>query len=259
MSAALPARQTREREFHDRAFANDNDVRQPALKFYAVGQRARECYESSLTSRAAGRRVLEYGCGPGSLAFPLARRGAFVTGIDISEVAIAQGRARASAHNLDVRFEVMDAEQLTFAAQSFDLICGRAILHHLDVKKAAAELARVMTPGGEAIFLEPLGHNPLINWYRRATPALRTVDEHPLLIDDLDTFRRHFTTVEARYFTLSPLFAVPFRSFPGFRYLNGALEFADRAAFRLIPVLGKYAWQVVIVLSAPVTDGTAAP
>jgi len=250
MSVAT-ARQTRERDFHNHAFATDNDVRQPASKFYAVGQRARSFYESSVTSGAAGRRVLEYGCGPGSLAFPLARHGAIVTGIDISEVAIEQARAKARARALDLQFDVMDAEQLSFEPQSFELICGRAILHHLDLRKAAAELARVLRPDGKAIFWEPLGHNPLINWYRKSTPALRTIDEHPLLIDDLETFRRHFASVDAQYFTLSPLFAVPFRSYPGFDYLNSALEFADRAAFRMIPALGKYAWQVVIVLSAP--------
>jgi hypothetical protein len=48
-----------------------------------------------------------------------------------------------------------------------------------DLSLACSEIARVLRPGGPAIFVEPLGHNPLINAYRKRTPALRTVDEHP--------------------------------------------------------------------------------
>ena len=251
MSVTLPERQARERQFHDQAFATGNDARQPAAKFYAVGHRARGSYESALLERAPGRQVLEYGCGPGSMAFPIARAGGSVVGIDISDVAIAQARARARAQHVDARFEVMDAERLAFPSSSFDLICGRAILHHLDLARASAELARVLRPGGEAIFWEPLGHNPFINLYRRSTPAMRTVDEHPLLIGDLRAFRQHFSGVQTQYFTLCPLLAVPFRSLPGFGPLNSALEAMDRVAFRFMPALGKFAWQVVIVLSGP--------
>lgn len=35
-------------------------------------------------------------------------------------------------------------------------------------------------------FSEPLGHNPIINWYRNRTPEMRTEDEHPLLIKDIE-------------------------------------------------------------------------
>ena len=256
MSVAIPARQAREREFHNRAFAGD--VRQPASKFYAVGRRARECYYSSLIAHGSGCRVLEYGCGPGSFAFELARHGAAVTGIDISDVAIAQARASAAAERLDVAFAVMDAERLTMAPGSFDLVCGRAILHHLDLDRAAAELSRVLRPGGRAIFWEPFGHNPVINLYRRATPEMRTVDEHPLVAADLEIFRRYFGKVEVRFFTLAPLLAVPFRSWPGFQALNTLLEAVDRIAFRAIPALGRYAWQGVLVLSDPIRQASAA-
>jgi len=37
---------------------------------------------------------------------------------------------------------------------------------------------------GSAIFIDPLGHNPAINMFRRSTPDLRTEDEHPLLLED---------------------------------------------------------------------------
>ena len=41
----------------------------------------------------------------------------------------------------------------------------------------------IEAPGGLAVFMEPLGRNPLINRYRRLTLTLRTVDEYPLMME----------------------------------------------------------------------------
>ena len=116
-----------------------------------------------------------------------AAAGAHATGIDISPVAIEMGVREAASRGLRDRthFAVMNAEALDFPDASFDRVCGSGILHHLDLKKAYGEIARVLRPNGYGIFLEPLGHNPLINWYRRRTPQMRTEDEHPLLKSDL--------------------------------------------------------------------------
>ena len=97
-------------------------------------------------------------------------------------MAIEQAIEHARAEGLEDRltFRVMDAEQLEFADDSFNLVCGSGVLHHLDLNRAYAEVARVLEPTGIGVFEEPLGHNPAINAYRRRTPEMRTVDEHPL-------------------------------------------------------------------------------
>jgi hypothetical protein len=46
-------------------------------------------------------------------------------------------------------------------------------------------MTKILQPKGKAIFIEPLGHNFLINLYRRLTPNIRSADEHPLLAKDL--------------------------------------------------------------------------
>jgi SAM-dependent methyltransferase len=241
-----------EREFHDRAFSED--VRRQVGKFYSVIRSSRAFYEGFLAERAPGARALEYGCGPGSHAFFLARHGAQVTGIDISETAIDQARSQAEQEELSIDFRVMNAERLEFADESFDLICGTGVIHHLDLRAAFAELARTMKPEGAAAFVEPLGHNALINLYRSRTPELRTRDEHPLVMPDLEFARSHFRRVEPHFFHLASLLAVPFRERSWFGRLLGALDATDRALFRL-PPLRRFAWQVVIVLSGP--DGRA--
>jgi len=244
------ARLEREAAFHDRAFSEK--TRAAAGKFYAVAQGSKQFYRDLLLRHGAGKRVLEYGCGTGSCAFDLARRGAAVAGIDIAPVAIELARERAAAEGLagQVSFQVMDAESLEFSAGRFDLVCGSGILHHLDLERALGEIGRVLKPEGRAVFFEPLGHNPLINLYRWLTPRMRTPDEHPLRAGDLAVLGRFFARVEVRYFHLLSLAAVPLRALPGFGALLGALEALDHLRFR-IPRARRHAWIAVMELSRP--------
>jgi SAM-dependent methyltransferase len=245
-------RYERERDFHNRSFGEDRNKREKRVgKFYSVSS-SFVYYRKKLEEGAEGLGVLEYGCGPGSCAFLLARKGARVAGIDISDVAIARAKETATREQLDgIEFRVMNAESLDYADDSFDLICGSAILHHLDLRKSYAELARTLRPGGRAIFVEPLGHNPLINLYRLMTPQLRTPDENPLLISDLEIAGRYFGRVDCRFFQLATFAAIPFRSWPFFRSLRLSLDVLDQRIFSTLPFLRRYAWQVVIEHSQP--------
>lgn len=241
----------REQSFHDLSFGEG--IRKKAHKYYSITLISREYYREILKSRASGANVLEYGCGPGSHAFMIAEQGANVTGIDISTVAINLAEAEAKDKGIRDRisFSVMDAEELEFDDSSFDLICGTGILHHLDLERSFAEINRVMKDDGMAVFIEPLGHNPLINLYRKLTPNLRTVDEHPLLIKDLKMAERQFREVELKYFHFFSLAAVPFRNTPIFKLLLTFLNYIDLVFFSVLPFSRKYSWSVVLKLSAP--------
>lgn len=247
----MDVRLEREREFHDRAFAEN--VRASAARFYAVAEPMFSWYEQTLSGLAPGARALEYGCGPGSRAFHLARAGADVLGIDISPVAIEQATQRGRAEGLADRleFKVMDAEHLDLPEKSFDVVCGSGILHHLDLQRSYEEIARVLRPSGVAVFTEPLGHNFAINAYRNRTPELRTVDEHPLLMKDLDLARRSFGDLQTRFFTLCALAAIPLRNRRGFAPTLAALDGLDRLLFRTVPPLRRQAWMVGMILREP--------
>jgi SAM-dependent methyltransferase len=245
------SRQEREREFHDRTYGEgEYDVR-PATRFYAVARAGYRFYEDRIHEGAAGLRILEYGCGQGSYAFSLAAAGAHVTGIDISPVAIelAQKQAEDEGVTDQTEFMVMDAEKLDFADDSFDRICGGGILHHIDLDKGYPEIARTLRPGGRAVFLEALGHNPLINAYRNRTPEQRTEDEHPLLEADLELAKRFFDRVDCRFFNLLTIPAFPFARVPGFDRATAVLDAADQRLFDRFPRLRKHAWMVAVELS----------
>jgi ubiquinone/menaquinone biosynthesis C-methylase UbiE len=237
-----------EAAFHDNSFAND--VRAAAGKFYSVMITSTDRYRHLLFQKVAGRRFLEYGCGTGSSAFDLARKGGDVVGIDISPVAIEMATRKAQEEHLEGRteFVLMNAEELAFPDASFDMICGTAILHHLDLERSYSEIARVMKPGELAVFLEPLGHNPFINWYRNRTPEMRTPDEHPLLMRDIELARKYFSSVEVRYFHLFSLALVPLRSTFLFKPLYAMAEGLDRITMSLFPPLKRWAWYCVMEL-----------
>ncbi len=247
----MEIRKAKEKEFHNAAFREH--TREKADKYYRIWGRTMAFYRDYVSARCTGKSILEYGCGTKSEASFLSARGASVTGIDISDVAIEHAREAARREGLrGVNYEVMDGESLSYRDHSFDIVCGSGILHHLNVRRAFSELRRVLAPQGEAIFIEPLGHNPLINLYRKVTPGMRTAGESPLLISDLEMARRYFSLVDIHYFNLTTLLAVPLRNWPGFGCLLRGLERTDDFVFHCVPIARRLAWIAVLVLREPI-------
>jgi SAM-dependent methyltransferase len=200
---------------------------------------------------SAGADVLEYGCSTGgwsldALQLPAACRS--LTGIDISDVAVERANSRAQDLGAsNARFLAMNAEAMSFPSGSFDLVYGRGIIHHLDLDRCFAEVSRVLRPGGAASFFEPMGHNPLLNAYRRRTPDIRTEDEHPLLVSDFALARSYFADVEVRYFGLfsvaSALMPTPMR-----QIVYTAGRSVDSLLLTL-PYVNRFAWYALITLT----------
>jgi SAM-dependent methyltransferase len=105
-----------------------------------------------LSSLAPGMRVLDAGCGPGTITRGLARAvapGGRCTGIDGEASQIELARAHADAVDGDLTFEVASIYDLPFAAASFDAALSHAVFEHLArPQDALAELRRVLRPGG---------------------------------------------------------------------------------------------------------------
>ena len=97
----------------------------------------------------AGSQVLDVAAGNGNATLAAARRFAHVTSTDYVGALLERGRERAAAERLQVTFREADAEALPFADASFDVVLstvGVMFTPHQD--KAAAELVRVVRPGG---------------------------------------------------------------------------------------------------------------
>lgn len=97
----------------------------------------------------AGERVLDVAAGNGNATLAAARRFAAVTSTDYVPDLLDKGAARARAEALDVTFRVADAEALPFAEASFDVALSTfGVMFAPDHARAAAELVRVVRPGG---------------------------------------------------------------------------------------------------------------
>lgn len=101
----------------------------------------------------AGRDVLEMGCGGGQWSTALARRGARVVGLDLSERQLLHSRHLAADTGLAFPLVQASAETVPFAAGSFDIVfADHGAFSFADPMRAIPEAARVLRPGGLLAF-----------------------------------------------------------------------------------------------------------
>lgn len=97
-----------------------------------------------------GARVLDVGVGDGNTAIEAARRGAAVTGVDLTPAQLRKARRRAAEAGVDLVLHEANAEALPLADDSFDAVASTfGVIFAPDHSRAAAELCRVCRPGGQ--------------------------------------------------------------------------------------------------------------
>ncbi|MEL6301955.1 MAG: class I SAM-dependent methyltransferase [Pseudomonadota bacterium] len=254
-------RKALEAEFHnkrekDRLNLSEEEFlkKYPNKKIYAIDRGSKDFLWDWLARETPGKRVLDYCCGLGKTSIQLAEMGAHAYGIDISadEVATAAKTAEEKGLADNTEFKVMDAENMEFPDDSFDVIVCIGVLHHLELAKAYPELARVLKPDGKIIAAEALGYNPFIQLYRRMTPHLRTAWEtdHILTLRQVDQGALFFNETKVEFFHLFTILAIPFQRFSFFKKILRAMEIVDSLVLK-IPLLRRMAWQMVFIYSKP--------
>lgn len=220
------------------------------MKFYSITKSSFARRDLLLYKNIKGAVALDYCCGNGEIAIEMAKRGASkVVGIDISEVAVKNAQAIAKEQGVSdlCEFKVMDAENTEFEANTFDIIHEYGALHHLDLNAAFLELSRILKPDGLLVCTETLRHNPLIDWYRKSTPHLRTEweAEHILGFPEINSGSKYFGSINMKVYHLAALAAVPFRKKPFFSSLLAFLEAIDNVILS-IPFVRRMAWIAVV-------------
>jgi ubiquinone/menaquinone biosynthesis C-methylase UbiE len=194
---------------------------------------------------------LELGCGTGFFTLNLKLAGvideAHVTDLSPGMVDVAQRNARGLGFEIEGR--VADAERLPYDDDSFDLVIGHAVLHHIpDLEQSFREIMRVLKPGGRFVFAgEPTRHGDyvarrlsrftwwaatrvtrlpqLAEWRRpqveldessRAAALEAVVDIHTFVPDELEELARQQGATDVRVATselLASWFGWPIRTF----------------------------------------------
>ncbi len=248
-----PERLQRERTFHEgrsarrRIALSDGELRFEDAEWLDHESWVRDTF--ALLGDLDGKRVLDFGAGEGLSSVVLARMRAEVFAFDLAHgnALLAARRARANGVGERVHLQEMAGEALGYRDRAFDAVYGNAILHHVDIDTAGRELSRVLRPGGVAVFSEPWGGNPFLEFVRRFVPYRgkdRTPDERPLREEEMQKLRRWFPSLEVRGYQLLSMIRRQFPWRPLVRFL-GAI---DRALLRLFPGLGRYCRYAVIVL-----------
>ena len=256
-----------EREFHD-AWANSEDVEKiDVLASNEVCTSPEMRYITQRLGNIKGKRLLDVGCGLGEASVYFAMKGADVTSSDLSQGMLDATSYLAKINGVAIKQHIASAEDMKFDKDiKFDVIYAGNLLHHVDIDETLKRIKPHLAPNGIFVSWDPLAYNPAINVYRSMASEVRTPDEHPLKWSDIKLFRKHFSSVNTRYFWLTTLIifiimAVAQRRNPNkerfwkvvvqegekWAWIYRPLEIFDQFLLSIFPPFRLLCWNVVII------------
>jgi len=255
----------RERAHHDRWAGTIDTSRINVAAAFEGSTSPENRFILDKLSPLPGKRLLELGTGAGEASAYFALRGCDCVATDLSTGMLKCCAELAKRHGVSVEICACHAEILPFPDESFDVVYAANLLHHVNPVRVLEEMQRVLKPGGQACFWDPLRHNPIINVYRRMASEVRSEDENPLDIRVVDQVRRLFSRVEFDTFWFATLWL--FLRFylvervdpnqerywkkivdeePRLRHGYRRLERIDRIVKKL-PWMRRFAWNIAVV------------
>jgi len=125
-----------------------------------------------------GKTVLEIGCGTGTISALVARSQASIIATDAFKEFL--DKAKRTVHLANLQFKQADAHTLSnFSDNSFDVVYGISILHHLEIDPALESIYRVLKPKGLMLFSEPNMLNPQIALQKNIPFLKRLLGDSP--------------------------------------------------------------------------------
>ncbi len=188
-----------------------------------------------------GKRILDFACGSGYMSIYFARSGAEAYGFDISPKSIEVANRMAADNGVGERceFKVTSAEKMDYPDGFFDVVFGNAALHHTDLDRSPAEIARVLKPGGKAAFIDDLRYHPVMWLYRKVTSDKHTRYETPMLRSDIARFLPYFSDVRFECHNF-------FNLFEKNSSLSAVTRALDRGLLKSLPFMKAFCRNLVI-------------
>lgn len=133
----------------------------------------------------SGLRVLDIGCGGGILSESVARLGAQVLGVDVTEKNLRVARMHAQGSGLPIEYRLASAADLARAGETFDLVLNMEVVEHVEgLSSFLSDCARLVRPGGlmlvatinrtwAAALIALFGAEVVLRWLPRGTHHYR--------------------------------------------------------------------------------------
>lgn len=213
-----------------------------------------------------GKDLLDLGCGLGEAGVYFACKGARVTAVDISHNMLMKCQELARNNGVEISVVKSSVDKLTLPdSRRFDVVYAGNLFHHVDIEQTLKSTIACMKKESVLVSWDPVAYNPLINIYRKIATKVRTSQEHPLKLKDIDVFKTNFEDVTLKWFWLTTqiifIIMVLFqRRNPNkerlwkkvvieekqWKWIYIPLEFLDKILLKVFPFLRLLCWNVVI-------------
>lgn len=261
-------KQISEKKFHDHWGSTTEVDKIDVEKYFSAEVSSDYRLAMSFLGQSKDKKILDLGCGLGEASVYFALKKMKVIALDISPGMLSCTKKLAEKYKVLDRITLLEAgaETLPLKGESVDLVFGGNVLHHVDIKKTSKEVKRILKKGGRAVFIEPLGYNPIIQVYRYMAGDVRTKMERPFTFKDVEILGKSFKYVrhtEKQFLTtlIFVWFFIVERINPKkVRYWKKITEEGEKyeKAFKIlakfdslvlkIPMLNRMCWNTVIEL-----------